>query len=284
MNNTTKISSNTSLFDLNLKEVIKYWDLCMLFVRRDFVSQYKQTILGPLWFFIQPIFTAYTFVLVLSNMGGLGTDGLPPLLFYIAGLTFWGYFRDCFTKTANTFSTNAGIFGKVYFPRVISPLSVIISQLIKLGIQFLLLVVFILYFHFSDDYAYAFHFQIELLMLPVLIIIMALLSLSFGMLISSLTTKYRDLQQLMGFGVQLLMYVSAVIISTSEAKLNMPKFAVIIEYNPIAQLIEAFKVSVLGVGEINWNGIAFSAIFTIVLFFISLVLFNKTEKNFMDTV
>ncbi len=256
----------------------------MLFVRRDFVAQYKQTILGPLWFFIQPIFTAYTFVLVLSNMGGLGTDGLPPLLFYIAGLTFWTYFKDCFNATANTFTANAGIFGKVYFPRLITPLSVVISQLIKLGIQFLLLIVFILYFHFSDDYTYTFHFQMEILMLPVLILIMAILSLAFGMFISSLTTKYRDMQQLMGFGVQLLMYVSAVIISTSEAKLNMPQYASIIEYNPIAQLIEAFKVSVLGVGEMNWSGIAFSALFTIVLFFISLVLFNKTEKNFMDTV
>ncbi len=204
--------------------------------------------------------------------------------FILQDLLFGLTLKDCFNATANTFTANAGIFGKVYFPRLITPLSVVISQLIKLGIQFLLLIVFILYFHFSDDYAYTFHFQMEILMLPVLILIMAILSLAFGMFISSLTTKYRDMQQLMGFGVQLLMYVSAVIISTSEAKLNMPQYAAIIEYNPIAQLIEAFKVSVLGVGEMNWSGIAFSALFTIVLFFISLVLFNKTEKNFMDTV
>ncbi len=280
---TSVITPRRSLFDLRLKEVARYWELCLLFVRRDFVAQYKQTILGPIWFFIQPLFTAYTYFVVLSTMGGLGTDGLPPILFYISGITIWTYFKDCFTKTANTFTENSVVFGKVYFPRLITPISVVISQLIKLAIQMLLLICFIAFFHF-DSNGYTYEFRPEILFFPVLIVILAIMSLSMGLIISSLTTKYRDFQQLMSFGVQLLMYFSGVILSSKGAESIGGWMGKVIEYNPIAQIVEAFKVLALGHGDMNWGGIVYATVVSFVLMLIAVVMFNRTEQNFMDTV
>jgi lipopolysaccharide transport system permease protein len=275
------IESKSSLFDLKLKEVWAYRDLLGLLVRRDFVSFYKQTILGPLWFFIQPLFTTIIFTFIFGNLAGISTDGLPKPLFYMAGITAWNYFADCLNKTSSVFKDNAGIFGKVYFPRLIMPLSVVVSNLVRFGVQMLLFVTFMAYYYFSGA---NFHISWAIILFPYIIVLMALLGLGAGMIISAMTTKYRDLAFLIGFGVQLLMYATTVIYPLSEAEKKYPAYSWIIEYNPMTAILETFRYGFLGEGSFSWNGLIYASGITFVLLLIGIVVFNKVEKNFVDTV
>lgn len=265
-------------YQLELLAIWRYRDLLLLLVRRDFISVYKQTILGPLWLFIQPIITAGIFSLIFGQFAKLSTNGAPPIIFYMAGITFWTYFADCLNKTSNTFVANSGVFGKVYFPRLIVPLSVLVSNLIKLGIQFSIFIILWLYFITSDAISPNWSY---LWLTPFLIVILAGLGLGSGILISSLTTKYRDLTFLVGFGVQLLMYGSSVILPLS----SMPvKIQNIMLFNPIVPVIETFKFIFLGSGHFSPGGIAYSFIFMLLIVIFSSIIFNKVEKSFMDTV
>jgi lipopolysaccharide transport system permease protein len=272
------ISPKNKLLDLRLKDIWYYRDLLMLYVHRDFVAFYKQTILGPLWFFIQPLLTTLVFTVIFGNVAKMSTDGLPPILFYLAGVTSWNYFAECFKKTANTFTLNANIFGKVYFPRVIVPLSTTITNLIAFGIQFLLFLGFLFYFILNGVEIKP---NIYILLFPVLVLLMGIMGLSFGMFVSALTTKYRDLQMLVAFGIQLLMYATPVIYPISEIP---DKYQWIIIANPMTSVIETFRFSFLGAGSFSWNGLIYSILFTSFIFIFGLIVFNKTEKNFMDTV
>lgn len=272
------IKPHSKWYDLRIKEIFKYKDLLFLFVKRDFVSIYKQTILGPLWFFLQPIITAITFTVIFGNLAKISTDGLPQILFYMCGITLWNYFADTLTKTADTFSSNANIFGKVYFPRMIVPLSVVVSNLIKLGIQFLLFLGIWIYYLVQSDLI---HPNEMLALIPFLIILIGFMALSFGIIISSLTTKYRDLKFLVTFGIQLMMYASPIVYPLSIVP---EKYKWIIVANPVTSIIETFKYAFLGVGEFSWLYLGYSTLFTIVLFIIGLVIFHRVEKSFMDTV
>lgn len=277
-----EISSKKKAFDLNLKEVWVYRDLLVLFVKRDIITVYKQTILGPLWFFIQPLFTSVIFTLVFNNLGAISTGSIPPFLFNLAGITAWNYFAACFTETSNTFRVNAEIFGKVYFPRVIMPMSITISNLIKFGIQLLIFIVFYFYFVFKGaDLSPNLH----LLLFPIYVVMMALLGLGLGMTISSMTTKYRDLNLLVGFAVSLLMYVSAVPYPLSEAKEKLPGWvADFVVANPLSQIIEGFRFMTLNTGGFSWTGFGYTLVVSVGIFLIGLVIFNRTEKSFIDTV
>ena len=272
------INPHSKWYDLRIKEIFKYKDLLFLFVKRDFVSIYKQTILGPLWFFLQPIITAITFTVIFGNLAKISTDGLPQILFYMAGITLWNYFADTLTKTADTFSSNANIFGKVYFPRMIVPLSVVVSNLIKLAIQFLLFLGIWIYYLIQSDLI---HPNKMLVLIPFLIILIGFMALSFGIIISSLTTKYRDLKFLVTFGIQLMMYASPIVYPLSIVP---EKYKWIIVANPVTSIIETFKYAFLGVGEFSWLYLVYSTLFTIILFMIGLVIFHRVEKSFMDTV
>ncbi len=272
------IKPKSSLLNIGIKQLWRYRDLLLLFVKRDFVSVYKQTILGPLWLIIQPILTTLTFTVIFTNVAKIGTNDIPPVLFYLSGITLWTYFSDCLNKTSNTFIANAGIFGKVYFPRLIVPLSVIVSNLIKLSIQFLLFIIVWLYYLFTTD---TIHPNTYLLLIPLLIIIMAGLGMGFGIIISALTTKYRDLTFLVGFGVQLMMYASPIVYPLS---LVPEKYKFLLLLNPITPIIEAFKYSFVGIGFFNWGYLAYSFVFMIILLFLGVIVFNKVEKSFMDTV
>lgn len=272
------IKPHSKWYDLRLGEIFRYKDLLFLFVRRDFVSVYKQTILGPLWFFIQPIITAITFTVIFGNLAKISTDGLPKVLFYMCGITLWNYFSDTLTKTSDTFSANANIFGKVYFPRMIMPLSVVVSNLIKLGVQFLLFIAVWIYFLIRTNQV---HPNSTILLVPFLIILIGFMGLSFGIIISSLTTKYRDLKFLVTFGVQLMMYASPIVYPLSIVP---EKYKWLIIANPVTSIIETFKYAFLGVGEFNWMHLCYSLGFTTVLFLISLIIFHKVEKTFMDTI
>ena len=272
------INPHSKWYDLRIKEIFKYKDLLFLFVKRDFVSIYKQTILGPLWFFLQPIITAITFTVIFGNLAKISTDGLPQILFYMCGITLWNYFADTLTKTADTFSSNANIFGKVYFPRMIAPLSVVVSNLIKLGIQFLLFLGIWIYYLIQSDLI---HPNKMLVLIPFLIILIGFMALSFGIIISSLTTKYRDLKFLVTFGIQLMMYASPIVYPLSIVP---EKYKWIIVENPVTSIIETFKYAFLGVGEFSWLYLGYSTLFTIILFMIGLVIFHRVEKSFMDTV
>ena len=265
-------------YDLKLNEIWRYKDLLFLFVRRDFVSLYKQTILGPLWFFIQPIFTAITFTVVFGNLAKVSTDGLPQVLFYLSGITLWNYFSDTLTKTSDTFTSNANIFGKVYFPRLIVPLSVVVSNLIKLCVQLLLFLIIWIYFLLTNSNIKPNQF---LFIVPLLIFLIGFLGLSFGIIITALTTKYRDLKFLVVFAVQLMMYASPIVYPLSIVP---EKYKWIILANPVTSIIETFKFAFLGVGVFNWIHLSYSFIFTIVLFFFGIIIFNRVEKTFMDTV
>ena len=276
------IKGHTSLFDLKLDDLWRYRDLLLLFVKRDFVSFYKQTILGPLWFFIQPIFTTLVFTFIFGNLAGISTDGLPQYLFYLSGITAWNYFSDCLTKTSTVFRDNANIFGKVYFPRLIMPLSIVVSNLVRFGVQLILLVIMMLYFGIVKDYD--FNFSSAILFFPVLVLLMALLGLGLGLIITAMTTKYRDLTFLVTFGVQLLMYGTTVIYPLSEAKKKFPDLAWLIELNPMTGIIEAFRFTILGKGEFTAGGIGYSALVTIFVLMLGIVIFNKTEKDFVDTI
>lgn len=276
------ISAKHSLLDFNFKELWRYRDLLFLFVKRDIVTVYKQTILGPLWYLIQPLFTSVIFTLIFNRMGGINTGSVPPFLFNLAGITAWNYFKECLTKTSSTFVSNAGIFGKVYFPRAIMPLSITISNLLKFGIQLFILICFYLYYYFDGK---AIHPNMNLLLLPFYIFMMALLGLGVGMLVSSWTTKYRDLNVLLGFGVSLLMYLSAVPYPVAEARVKFPSFvANFVEYNPVTQIVEGFRYMLLNTGTFTWNGFLYTLIVSILLFLFGLLVFNRTEKTFVDTV
>ena len=276
-----EITPKNKLLSLNLKEVWQYRDLLMLFVKRDVITVYKQTILGPLWYLIQPLFTSIIFTIIFNNIAGIKTGGIPPFLFNLAGVTSWNYFKACLTSTSDTFKKNAGIFGKVYFPRIIMPLSNVISNLLKFGIQLLILIGFYGYFMFKG---FSMSPNISILFLPLLVVVMALLGLGLGMIISSMVTKYRDLSFLVTFGVQLLMYVSAVMYPMSIVKEKLGNNAWIVEYNPMAHIIETSRYMLLGEGSLNSKGILFSVIFTFIVFLAGLIIFNKTEKSFIDTV
>jgi lipopolysaccharide transport system permease protein len=272
------IEGKTSLFDLKFADVWRYRDLLVMFVKRDFVSFYKQTILGPLWFFIQPIFTTLVFTFVFGNLAGISTDGLPHSLFYLSGITAWNYFSDCLTKTSTVFRDNANIFGKVYFPRLILPLSIVVSNLIRFGVQLLLLITMMVYFGYVGA---NFHVTWAIVLFPVLVLLMALLGLGLGLIITAMTTKYRDLSFLVTFGVQLLMYGTTVIYPLSAAPEKYRKF---IELNPMTGIIEAFRFAFLGEGYFTAWSLGYSAIFTLIITILGIIIFNKTERSFVDTI
>ena len=274
------IKPKNKWFQIDLKSIWKYRDLMLLLVRRDFVAVYKQTILGPLWFFIQPIITSFTFTFIFGSVAKISTDGNPPILFYLAGITLWTYFADCLTKTSNTFISNAGVFGKVYFPRLIMPLSILISNLIKLGLQFLIFIAVWLFYITSSSLSISPHWE-YIWMIPVLIFMMAGLGFGFGILISSLTTKYRDLTFLVSFGVQLLMYGSSVVLPISSMS---QKVKTIMLLNPLTSIIEAFKFIFLGSGSFEPSWLIYGFIFMNVVVLLAVIIFNKVEKSFMDTV
>ncbi|MBI5219574.1 MAG: ABC transporter permease [Bacteroidia bacterium] len=272
------IRPKKNLLDINLKELWRYKDLIMLFVRRDFVSKYKQSILGPAWFIIQPLLTTLMFTLVFGKIAGIPTDGLPPMLFYMTGIVGWTYFSTCLTATSDTFISNAGIFGKVYFPRLVSPVSIVISNLIQFAIQFSFLIACMIFYWLSGA---KFTPNIYVLLIPVLIVLLAGLSLGFGIIFSSLTTKYRDLRFLLVFGVQLWMYATPIIYPVSALP---EKYKIFIIANPMSSIIEIFRYSLLGSGTINWFQLGYSAVFTLVILVIGVLVFNKVERTFMDTV
>ncbi|MBL7911108.1 MAG: ABC transporter permease [Bacteroidia bacterium] len=275
------LEPRTSWYSLGLSQILRFKDLLFLFVRRDFVSVYKQTILGPIWFFVQPVITGITYAVIFGFLADISTDGVNPLLFYMCGITLWNYFSDTLSKTADTFTANASVFGKVYFPRMIVPLSVVLSNLVKLGIQLLLFIAVWIYFLATDN---TLHPNITILLVPFLILLMGFLGLGFGIIITSMTTKYRDLKFLITFGVQLLMYASPIVFPLSLVSEKYPQYKIFLLANPITSIIEAFKYAFLGVGEFNWLYLGYSLSFTVVLLFIGLVVFNKVEKSFMDTV
>ncbi|WDF62164.1 ABC transporter permease [Flavobacterium sp. KACC 22758] len=276
-----EIKPKNKFLSLNLKEVWQYRDLLLLFVKRDVITVYKQTILGPLWYLIQPLFTSITFTIIFNNVAGIKTGAVPPFLFNLAGITIWNYFTACLNGTSDTFRANASIFGKVYFPRIITPLSVVISNLIKFGIQFFIFIVFYILYYLKG---YDLVLNGFVLLLPILIIIMGILGLGLGMLISSVVTKYRDFSNLIGFGIQLLMYLSAVFYPMKLVKVKLPEYGWIVEYNPLAYLIETSRYMLLNIGEVSILGLSYTLVVTIVIFSIGLLVFNKTEKNFIDTV
>lgn len=274
------ISPKTKWLQIDFKAIWRYRDLLFLLVNRDFVAAYKQTILGPLWLFIQPILTSLTFMFIFGGIAKISTDGNPPILFYMAGITLWTYFSDCLIKTSTTFVANAGVFGKVYFPRLIIPLSILVSNLIKLGVQLLIFIGLWIYFVFLSGKNIEPHWQL-LWLVPILILMMAGLGLGFGILISSLTTKYRDLTFLVGFGVQLLMYASSVVLPISTMSEKVRKIMLL---NPLTSIIEAFKYVFLGSGSLEVFALIYGLVFMVFLVSISILVFNKVEKSFMDTV
>lgn len=276
-----EITPKNKFFSLNLKEVWQYRDLLLLFVKRDVVTVYKQTILGPLWYLLQPLFTSITFTIIFNKVAGIDTGAVPPFLFNLAGIMVWNYFTACLTDTSDTFKKNAAIFGKVYFPRLIMPLSTVISNLLKFGIQFLIFIAFYVFYYLQGA---AISMNASILFFALMIALMGILGLGLGMLISSLVTKYRDLSYLIGFGVQLLMYLSAVMYPMELIQDKMPDYAWLVQYNPLAYIIETTRFMLLGVGTVSVWGLVYTVGVTIGLFFIGLLVFNKTEKSFIDTV
>lgn len=272
------IEPRRRLLDLRLAELWRYRDLVMLFVRRDFVAAYKQTILGPLWYLIQPLLTTITFTVIFGQIAQLPTDGLPQFLFYMSGTVIWSYFADCLTKTSNTFVQNANLFGKVYFPRMAVPVSILISNLITFAIQFAFFLVFMGYFALQGA---AVKPNIWILFFPVLILMMAGLGLGLGVLISAMTTKYRDLRFLVGFGVSLLMYATPVIYPVSAIP---ERFQALIKLNPMTPIVETFRYGFLGAGSVNPLDLLYSFGFMLAVVALGSVVFNRVEATFMDTV
>ncbi|MBV2166123.1 MAG: ABC transporter permease [Kaistella sp.] len=274
---TETIEADHSLFDLKLGEVWRYKDLVYMFVKRDFVSSFKQTILGPVWFFINPILTTIVFVVVFGKIAGLSTDGLPQILFYLSGVTLWNYFSTSLTGASSVFTTNASIFGKVYFPRLVMPITIVISNLMRFGVQFILFLMVWIYYLVKGDITP----NVWLLATPLLIILMAAFAMGAGMIISSLTTKYRDLQMLLGFGVSLFMYATPVIYPLSSLSGIWKKIAF---YNPLTGIFECFKYGWLGSGDFSPEMLLISSLIIFVMLAVGTVVFNKVEKSFMDTV
>ncbi|MBB4803663.1 lipopolysaccharide transport system permease protein [Flavobacterium nitrogenifigens] len=276
-----EITPKNKFFSLNFKEIWQYRDLLFLFVKRDIITVYKQTVLGPLWYLIQPLFTSITFTIIFNNVAGIKTGSIPPFLFNLAGIMVWNYFTSCLSATSDTFKSNAAIFGKVYFPRIITPLSVVISNLIKFGIQFGIFIFFYIFYYFQGTNL---SLNAAIFFFPVLIAFMGILGLGLGMLISSMVTKYRDLNNLVGFGIQLLMYVSAVMYPMELIKEKLPRFGWIVQYNPLAYVIETSRYMLLNTGNISVLGLLYTMAITLTVFFGGLLVFNKTEKSFIDTV
>lgn len=276
-----EISPKNKFFSINLKEVWQYRDLLMLFVKRDVVTVYKQTALGPLWYLLQPLFTSITFTLIFNIVAGINTGSIPPFLFNLAGITIWNYFTACLNDTSDTFKKNAAIFGKVYFPRIIMPISIVISNLLKFGIQFLIFIVFYAFYYFQGA---DISLNGSIVFFPLLVALMGILGLGLGMFISSLVTKYRDLSYLISFGVQLLMYISAVMYPMALIHEKMPNYGWLIAYNPLAYVIETTRYMLLNAGQISVLGLIYTVLLTVIVFFTGLLVFNKTEKSFIDTV
>ncbi len=276
-----EITNKSSLLSIDLKEVWRYRDLLRMYVKRDIITFYKQTILGPLWFLIQPLLTTIMFMFVFGGIAGISTDGIPQAVFYLGGLVCWNYFQDCLSKCSDTFNANQAIFGKVYFPRLVVPLSIVISNLIKMAIQLaLFLAIYIYYFASGID----FHINATILLVPILIIMLGCLGLGFGMIISSMTTKYRDLRFLISFGVQLWMYITPVIYPLSVMKDTYPKYIWVLVANPLTAIIETFKYAFTGVGVFDWLYLGYSFMFTIVVLIMGIIIFNKVQRNFMDVI
>jgi lipopolysaccharide transport system permease protein len=275
---TEEIKSENSLLSINFKELWHYRDLLLMLLKRDFITFYKQTILGPLWFFVQPILTSLIYVVLFGNVAKLSTDGLPQIAFYLSGITIWNYFSDSLVKTSSVFQTNASIFGKVYFPRLIMPLSIVFSNLLKFAVQFGLFIAVVLYYTFVKQNI---HPNLWILMTPVLILLMAAFALGLGMIFSSLTTKYKDLTFLLTFGIQLLMYATPVVYPISA----MPdEYLWIVNLNPLTGIFECFRYAYLGSGHFEPSSLIYTSIFTLILLFLGTIIFNKVEKSFMDTV
>lgn len=272
------ITPHKKWLDLGIGNIWKYRDLLVLFVRRDIVAIYKQTILGPVWFLLQPIFSTIVYTFVFGTLAGLSTDGLPQPLFYIAGITAWNYFSDCLTKTSNVFRDNVGIFGKVYFPRIISPLSIVGSNLLRFCVQLILLVIMIIYYSFQG---YDLFSGATLLLLPVFILMIAMQGLGLGMMVTAMTTKYRDLTYLVGFGISLLMYGAPVVYPLSSLS---GKMYWVVAANPMTFVIEGFKAAALGSGTLSWTTFGYAAGCSVFILFIGYLIFNRVEKNFVDTI
>lgn len=275
---TEEIKSDTPLFSINVKEIWQYRDLLFMLVKRDFITFYKQTILGPLWFIVQPLLTTVIFIVLFGNIAKISTDGIPQLAFYLAGITIWNYFADSLSKTSSVFTSNASIFGKVYFPRLIMPLSIVASSLLKFAVQFALFIAVVLYYTFVVG---SIHPNWWILFTPFLIFLMAIFALGIGMIFSSLTTKYKDLSFLITFGIQLFMYISPVAYPSSALP---AKFAFLGKINPLSSIFECFRYAYLGNGTFTISDLAMSTIVIFILFFIGVIIFNKVEKSFMDTV
>lgn len=268
-------------FDINFKEIWDYRDLLRMFVKRDIVTVYKQTVLGPIWFVVQPILTTAIYIVVFGNIAKIPTDGVPMILFYLAGIVIWNYFSEAFNTTAKTFTENANIFGKVYFPRLIMPMSKVVSGLIKFGIQLAFFLSVYAYYIITGSSAIEPNWT--LLLLPVYVLIMAAMGLGAGIIFTSMTTKYRDLTFLLTFGVQLLMYATPVIYPISTLEQGSKLWTVIMA-NPLTPLVEGFKYAFLGQGYFSWLALGYSALFTAVLLVVGIVIFHRTERNFIDTV
>ena len=275
---TIEIKPKKKWLDVDIKGIWRYRDLYRMYIKRDIITLYKQTVLGPLWFVIQPVFTTIMYMFVFGGLAGISTDGAPQPLFYLSGIMLWSYFSSCFSVSSNVFISNAGIFGKVYFPRLVVPLASITSGLIKMLIQLcLFIIVYIYYLYTGADL----HVNWTIILFPFLVFLIAFHAMSWGMIISSMTTKYRDLRQLVGFGIQLFMYATPVIYPLSAAP---GKYKDIIALNPLTPIFEAFKYSCMGCGSLDWGGLLYSTIFMCVTLFFAVIIFNRVERNFMDTV
>lgn len=273
------ISPNRKLLDVRLKEVWQYRDLMFIFVKRDFAGAYKQTLLGPVWFFISPFITVIMYTFVFNTIAGINTDGIPPAIFYMTGTILWNYFNQCFISSSGTFINNSGIFGKVYFPRLISPLSTILSNLVKFFIQLGVLITLILYYVYAKGFDV--HINIYILLFPVLIVLMGGLALGIGIITSALTTKYRDFQLFINYGVAMLMYITPVIYPISQVPAQFKPYLML---NPLAPVIETFRYSIFGLGSFSWGALGYSTAFMFIVLVIGIVIFNQVEKTFMDTV
>lgn len=274
---TEEIKADSSLFSINFKELWHYRDLLLMLLKRDFITFYKQTILGPIWFFVQPIMTSLIYVVLFGQVAKLSTDELPQIPFYLAGITIWNYFADSLVKTSSVFQSNASIFGKVYFPRLIMPLSIVFSGLLKFGVQFLLFIAVVVYYSFTNQIQP----NLWILMTPLLILLMAGFALGLGMIFSSMTTKYKDLSFLLAFGIQLYMYATPVVYPISA----MPeKYRWIVEANPLTGIFECFRYGYLGSGHFEPSSLIYTTLFVVVLLFVGVITFNKVEKGFMDSI
>lgn len=275
------ITPHHGILDIDIKGLWHYRDLIMMYIRRDIVTKYKQTILGPLWYIIQPVFTTIMYMFVFGGLAGISTDGAPQALFYLAGILLWNYFCETFTLCSDIFTQNASVFGKVYFPRLVVPLSGAASNLLKMFIQLALFLIVYLYYKFFTPYGETLSINSSFLLFPFLVILLAFHSISWGLIFTSLSTKYRDLKFLIQFGIQLFMYATPVIYPLSAAP---DKYRDIIALNPLAPIFEAFKYSTLSCGSLNWGGLVYSTVFMLVTLFLAVVIFSRTERNFMDTV